>query len=83
MPAATPMQQPQCRTMNQSQRKLAGSFLLTASIVVWAVLATGIYLALLVNLPWWAQIIYFAIAGIGWLWPAMALIKWMARPDPR
>lgn len=77
------MQQSQCRTMTQSQRKLAGSLLLTASIVAWAVLATGIYLVALVQAPWWVQVIYFAIAGLGWLWPAMVLIRWMARPDPR
>jgi len=67
--------------MNQSQRKLAGSLLLPASIMLWAVLATGIYLILLAGLPWWVQVTYFAIAGLGWLWPATFLITWMSRPD--
>jgi hypothetical protein len=29
------------------------------------------------------QFAYYAIAGIGWILPAMPLISWMSRPDPK
>jgi len=25
--------------------------------------------------------IYYVVAGLGWVLPAMLLVKWMARPD--
>jgi hypothetical protein len=67
--------------MTQRNRKLIGTFLLLGSIIAWSVLATWIYLALPEGLPALVLIIYFMIAGMGWLLPSMALVKWMARPD--
>jgi hypothetical protein len=26
--------------------------------------------------------VYYVVAGIGWVLPAMPLISWMLRPDP-
>ena len=28
------------------------------------------------------EAIYFVVAGLGWVLPAMPLIRWMSRPDP-
>jgi Kef-type K+ transport system membrane component KefB len=67
--------------MTQRNRKLIGAFLIVASIVAWSVLATSIYLALPEGLPGLVLILYFIIAGMGWLLPAMWLVRWMARPD--
>lgn len=67
--------------MNQRTRKLLGAFLLVGSIVGWSVLATAIFLALPEGLPGLVLIGFFIVAGMGWLLPAMAIIKWMARPD--
>lgn len=67
--------------MNQRTRKLIGAFLLVGSIVLWSVLATAIYLALPEGLPGLVLIVYFVIAGMGWLLPSMIIIRWMARPD--
>jgi len=67
--------------MTQSNRKLIGGLLCVASIVVWACLATSVYLAFPPELPWFVLIVYFIIAGMGWLLPAMALVRWMAKPD--
>jgi hypothetical protein len=38
------------------------------------------------QLPWLAnsvllQAIFYVVAGIGWVLPAMPIISWMARPD--
>jgi hypothetical protein len=27
------------------------------------------------------EVIYYAVAGLGWVLPAMPLIRWMSRPD--
>lgn len=67
--------------MTQRNRKLIGAFLLVGSIVLWCVLATTIYLVLPEGLPGLVLIAYFIVAGMGWLFPAMAIIAWMARPD--
>lgn len=67
--------------MTQRNRKLIGALLCVISIVVWSSLATSIYLAFPPELPWYVLIVYFIIAGMGWLLPAMALVRWMAKPD--
>ncbi|KKB10283.1 hypothetical protein VE26_05005 [Devosia chinhatensis] len=67
--------------MTQRNRKLIGAFLLVGSIIAWSVLATALYLALPEGLPGLVLIVFFIIAGMGWLLPAMAIIRWMAKPD--
>ena len=67
--------------MNQRSRKLIGAFLLVGSIILWSILATWIYLMLPTGLPGLVLIGFFIIAGMGWMLPAMPLIKWMAKPD--
>jgi hypothetical protein len=67
--------------MNQRSRKLLGAWLLLISIVGWCVAATAIYLALPEGLPGLVLIGFFIVAGMGWLLPAMWIIRWMARPD--
>jgi len=67
--------------MTQRTRKLIGALLLPLSIVLWSVLATAIYLAMPEGLPGLVLIVYFVVAGIGWLLPSMVIIRWMAKPD--
>lgn len=67
--------------MKQRHRKLIGGLLLVASVVLWSVVATAIYLALPSDQPPLVLIGFFAIAGIGWTLPAMSIIRWMAKPD--
>lgn len=67
--------------MKQRHRKLIGALLIVLSIIVWASLATSLYLAFPPGLPWFVLIPYFIVAGMGWTLPAMVLVKWMARPD--
>jgi hypothetical protein len=31
--------------------------------------------------PWWGLILFFAVAGGLWFFPAAWIIRWMARPD--
>jgi hypothetical protein len=50
-------------------------------VTVWSLL--GMTLA---QTPWLAasklyQAIFYVVAGIGWVLPAMPIISWMSRPD--
>lgn len=69
--------------MTQRTRKLIGALLCVISIVVWASLATSVYLAFPPELPWFVLIGYFIVAGMGWCLPAAVIIRWMAKPDPQ
>ena len=62
-------------------RKFIGTIALLLLVVVWSL--TGMTVA---QTPWLAnsgllQAIFYVVAGIGWVLPAMPIISWMARPD--
>lgn len=67
--------------MTQRMRKLAGTILLLLSIVLYSIGAMAIYIGFLGGAVWWVLILYFAIAGGLWFFPASWIIRWMARPD--
>jgi hypothetical protein len=61
-------------------RKLIGVFALFALVTAWALLAMAIaQFPAIFNNRMIAGLYYF-LAGIGWVLPAMPLIKWMSRP---
>jgi hypothetical protein len=62
-------------------RKFLGTIALLVLVVVWSLM--GMTLA---QMPWLAksgllQAIFYVVAGIGWVLPAMPIISWMARPN--
>jgi hypothetical protein len=60
-------------------RKLIGAVALFVLVIVWALGAMAIaQFPPIFHNPWIAGIYYF-VAGIGWVLPAMPLIKWMSR----
>lgn len=67
--------------MNQRSRKLAGTLLLIALVVGYAIIVGAIYANFLGAAPWWGLIAFFAVAGLGWFFPAAWLIRWMSKPD--
>ncbi|MGK2228912.1 MAG: hypothetical protein ACI9GK_002755 [Devosia sp.] len=67
--------------MTQRNRKLIGVFLILGSIIAWLSIFTSVYLAFPPDLPIWILMPYFIVAGMGWLYPAMAIIRWMSKPD--
>ena len=67
--------------MTQRSRKFLGVLLILGSIAAWLAIGTTIYLELLQGMPWFVLIVFFAIVGMGWVLPAMAIIRWMARDD--
>lgn len=67
--------------MNQSTRKLVGNFLVIGSVFVYAAIVMWLYLSYLEGQPWWVLIVFFAVTGTCWFFPASWIIRWMAKPD--
>ncbi len=68
--------------MTIRKRKLVGTIALLVLVVVWSLLGMAV-----AQTPWLAasklaQAIFYVVAGLGWVLPAMPLISWMSRPDP-
>ncbi len=62
-------------------RKLLGTILLRVLVVVWSLLGMTI-----AQTPWLAssgllQAVFYVVAGLGWVLPAMPIVAWMSRPD--
>jgi hypothetical protein len=66
--------------MNQRTRKAVGCLVLLAYLALYAVLAASLGLALAPLLPNWAELIFYAVAGIAWVLPLKPLFGWMNRP---
>jgi hypothetical protein len=58
-------------------RKLIGAFALLVLVIVWALIAMAVaqFPPIFNNAALAA--LYYVVAGIGWIFPAMPLIKWM------
>ena len=65
--------------MSLRVRKLIGTLALFALVIVWALVAMAIaQFPPIFQSPWVAGV-YYVVAGIGWVLPAMPLIRWMYR----
>jgi hypothetical protein len=62
-------------------RKLIGTLALLVLVTVWALLAMALAQSPTIRDNSLLSVAYYAIAGLGWVLPAMPLIYWMARPD--
>ena len=67
--------------LTQRTRKLIGTFGLIGLIIVYSLAVMAIYINLLAGQPWWVLIIFFAVAGLLWFFPATWMIGWMSKPD--
>jgi hypothetical protein len=63
-------------------RKLIGTIVLLAFVMIWPVFAGGLLLAAIAKLPAATKIAALAVIGLVWVIPAGLLIRWMQRPDP-
>ena len=60
-------------------RKLIGTFALFALVIVWALIAMAIaQFPPIFDSPWIAAI-YYVVVGLGWVLPAMPLMRWMLK----
>ena len=64
-------------------RKLIGAVALLALVVVWGLLAMALAQSVLTNINGGVATIYYIVAGLGWVLPAMPLISWMTKPDAK
>jgi Protein of unknown function (DUF2842) len=67
--------------MPQTVRKLIGTILLFALVVLYALIATTIASAKLADAPAWMHLTYFLVTGLIWVLPAMAIVSWMLKPN--
>ncbi len=68
----------QWRIMSVRTRKLIGVFALFALVIVWALVAMAIAQFPPIFQNQLVAGLYYVVAGIGWVLPAMPLIKWMS-----
>jgi hypothetical protein len=69
--------------MHIRTRKLVGTVALFVLVTLWALLAMALAQAPVISANRWLATLYYVVAGLGWVLPAMPLIWWMARPDDR
>ncbi len=62
-------------------RKLIGTVALLVLVSVWGLLAMALAQSVLTDINGFVAATYYVVAGLGWVLPAMPLVKWMVRPD--
>jgi len=67
--------------MSIRTRKFIGTILLFVLAFVWAMLAMALSQSILTDVNYWVAALYYVVAGLGWVLPAMPLVRWMVRPD--
>ena len=67
--------------MSIRTRKLIGTVALLLLVSVWGLVAMALAQSVLTDINGWVAAIYYVVAGLGWVLPAMPLISWMSRPD--
>ena len=62
-------------------RKFIGAILLITLVVTWALVAMALAQSPAIKGHGVIEVIYYVVAGLGWVLPAMPLVKWMSRPN--
>jgi hypothetical protein len=62
-------------------RKLIGALALIILVVSWALIAMAIAQFPAIKAYGLVETLYYVVAGLGWVLPAMPLVRWMSRPD--
>ena len=69
--------------MSVRTRKFIGTVALLTLVIAWGLLAMALAQSVLTNINGFVAALYYVIAGLGWVLPAMPLISWMSRPEKR
>lgn len=64
-------------------RKLIGTFLMIVLVIVWALGAMALAQGRVTVLPGIWQFLAYLVLGVGWIFPAAWLIRWMQKYDRR
>ena len=67
--------------MSIRARKLIGTVALLVLVTVWALLAMALAQSVLTDINGLVAAIFYVVAGLGWVLPAMPLVSWMSKPD--
>ena len=67
--------------MSMRTRKLIGTVALLLLVSVWGLVAMALAQSVLTDINGFVAAIYYVVAGLGWVLPAMPLISWMAKTD--
>ena len=67
--------------MSIRTRKLIGTVVLLVLVSVWALLAMALAQSVLTDINGFVAAIFYIVAGLGWVLPAMPIVSWMVRPD--
>ena len=67
--------------MSSRVRKLIGTVALLVLVSVWGLLAMALAQSVLTDINGFVAAIFYVVAGLGWVLPAMPLVSWMVRPD--
>jgi len=62
-------------------RKLIGTVALLLLVTVWALLTMALAQSVLTDINGLVAAIFYIVAGLGWVLPAMPLVSWMLKPD--
>ncbi len=62
-------------------RKLIGTIALLALVIVWALVAMALAQLPVIKANAFVEAVYYVVAGLGWVLPAMPLVRWMLRDD--
>ena len=61
-------------------RKLLGALALILLITIWALLAMAVAQFPAIKANAVIEALYYVVAGLAWVLPAMPLVRWMSRP---
>ena len=67
--------------MSIRTRKFIGTIALLTLVSIWGLLAMALAQSVLTDINGLVAVIFYIVAGLGWVLPAMPLISWMSRPD--
>lgn len=67
--------------MSIRSRKFIGTILILLLVAVWSLLAMAFAQFPAIAESRALQFGYYVVVGVGWVLPAMPLVKWMLRPD--
>ena len=62
-------------------RKFLGAIALLVLVAVWALLAMAFAQFALTSANAFVAALFYVVAGLGWVLPAMPVVSWMQRPD--
>ncbi|MBV9348501.1 MAG: DUF2842 domain-containing protein [Pseudolabrys sp.] len=68
--------------MNPRTRKLLGTVALLLLAMIWSLLAMALAQSVLTSISGWTALMYYVIAGLGWVLPAMPIVSWMSKGTP-